>query len=172
MAVALGIRFAYGLRNRHKNQAVLRTYPNRRRAAKAAAVTFAAVIAPPVGAATDAAARADDDSYLEGETLDRFRSRSGELAAETAGEDQLTQAFIEDAYQVGYTYRPTFGGPESPGGQLEEDDRVRQSAFDFPAVYAFFDPWRDFKRRLNEKRYLQLTGHYATMFHSRASVTH
>lgn len=143
---------------------MLRACSKCRRSARAAALIFAAFIAPSYGAASESAAPTDDDLYLEGETLDDFRDSSGELAAETGGEERLSPEFVADAHQVGYAHRPVFGGPESPEGQLEENDRVREAAFEFPAIYEFFDPWRDFKRRLNEKRYLQLTGHYATMF--------
>lgn len=67
-------------------------------------------------------------------------------------------------YKSGYSEKPVFGGPNSPQGQLEEDDRVKEPAFRFPAVDDAFQPWRDWKRGLNEKHGLQLSGHYSTLF--------
>ena len=67
-------------------------------------------------------------------------------------------------YKSGYSGKPIFGGPNSPQGQLEEDDRVKDPAFRFPAVDDAFQPWRNWKRGLNEKHGLQLSGHYSTLF--------
>ena len=84
-------------------------------------------------------------------------------AAENAGsEDADTEA--TPGYKIGYSTRPAFGGPNSPEGQLEEDDRIKEPAFRFPRVYGFFEPWRDWKRRLNEEHGFQLTGHYSTLY--------
>jgi len=67
-------------------------------------------------------------------------------------------------YKVGYTERPIFGGPNSPVGQLEEGDRVTEPAFRFPAIYDATEPWREWKRRQNEKHGLQISGHYSTLY--------
>ena len=69
-----------------------------------------------------------------------------------------------DQYQSGYSTKPVFGGPNSPEGQLEEDDRVKEPAFRFPAVYDFFQPWRDWKRQQNDDHGFQLSGHYSTLY--------
>ncbi|MDA9982901.1 carbohydrate porin [Gammaproteobacteria bacterium] len=66
-------------------------------------------------------------------------------------------------YKAGYSTRPRFGGPNSPEGQLEDNDRVTKPAFRFPAIDNFFGPWREWKRRLNEDDGFQITGHYATL---------
>lgn len=67
-------------------------------------------------------------------------------------------------YQVGYTTKPAFGGPNSPDGQLEEDDRVKEPAFRFPRVYDYFQPWRDWKQQQNEDHGFQFSGHYSTLY--------
>ena len=67
-------------------------------------------------------------------------------------------------YKAGYSTKPRFGGPNSPEGQLEEDDRVKKPAFRFPAVYDSFESWRDWKRRQNEEHGFQFSGHYSTLY--------
>lgn len=81
--------------------------------------------------------------------------------------DVLTCPEVE--YKAGYATRPRFGGPNSPEGQLEEDDRVTKPAFRFPAIDNIFEPWRQWKRRQNEDHGFQLTGHYATLAQSLSS---
>jgi len=66
-------------------------------------------------------------------------------------------------YKIGYALKPVFGGPNSPEGQLEDDDRVLEPAFRLPGVYDAFEPWRNWKRGLNENQGLQFTGHYTTL---------
>ena len=83
-------------------------------------------------------------------------------ADESVADDASTEA--TPSYKIGYSTRPAFGGPNSPEGQLEEDDRIKEPAFRFPRVYGFFEPWRDWKRRLNEEHGFQLTGHYSTLY--------
>jgi len=67
-------------------------------------------------------------------------------------------------YKVGYKDRPTIGGPNSPAGQMEETDRVKEPAFRFPAIYDATKPWRDWKKRLNEDYGVQFSGHYTTLY--------
>jgi len=69
-----------------------------------------------------------------------------------------------DSYKVGYRTKPVFGGPNSPEGQLEESDRIKEPAFRFPAVYNTFEPWRDWKKKLNDDHGIQITGHYTTLY--------
>jgi porin len=82
-----------------------------------------------------------------------------------AEENAITASdVIPDSYKAGYSTKPAFGGPNSPEGQLEEDDRVKEPAFRFPAVYGAFQPWRDWKTTQNEKHGFQLSGHYSTLY--------
>ncbi len=66
-------------------------------------------------------------------------------------------------YRVGYQGKPIFGGPNSPEGQLEDDDRLREPAFRFPGIYNAFEPWREWKQTLNDDGGLQFTAHYTTL---------
>jgi porin len=85
-------------------------------------------------------------------------------------EAQKTQK-DEPPHKAGYRQKPVFGGPNSPGGQLEENDRDRDPAFRFPAIDAVFDDWNSWKRRLNEEHGLKFTGHYATLGQRSTSAT-
>ena len=70
-----------------------------------------------------------------------------------------------EKYKVGYAEtKPAFGGPTSPQGQLEEADRIKDPAFRFPAIDAFFQPCTDTRKSLHEKHGVQLNGHYSVMF--------
>lgn len=88
----------------------------------------------------------------------------GLLSAQAAENASAAAETTPDGYKAGYSEKPAFGGPNSPEGQLEEDDRVKEPAFRFPAVYDAFQPWRDWKRKQNDKHGFQLTGHYSTLY--------
>lgn len=78
----------------------------------------------------------------------------------------------QEQYKSGYSNKPAFGGPNSPQGQLEEDDRVKEPVFRLPKAYSAFAPWRDWKRGLNEKHGLQFSGHYSSLYQkANTSVT-
>jgi porin len=81
---------------------------------------------------------------------------TGGLVANDRTDDQ-------DAYKIGYSTRSIWGGPNSPEGQLEEMDRIREPAFHFPSIYDPFEPWRDWKRRLNDEQGIEFNGHYSTL---------
>ena len=66
-------------------------------------------------------------------------------------------------HRAGYSTKPPFGGPNSPAGQIEEADRVREPVFRFPEIYDRTEPWRDWKTRLHQEHGLQLSGHYTTL---------
>lgn len=78
--------------------------------------------------------------------------------------DETTASSEAVGYKSGYSQTPAFGGPNSPEGQLEESDRIKEPAFRFPAIYNFFQPWRDWKRKQNEDHGFQLTGQYTTLY--------
>ena len=69
-------------------------------------------------------------------------------------------------YKSGYSTKPVFGGPNSPEGQLEDNDRVRQPAFRFPAIDDAFEPWRNWKKDLSDEQGIQFSGHYTTLYQS------
>ena len=71
---------------------------------------------------------------------------------------------IPVGYKAGYTNKPVFGGPNSPEGQLEEDDRIKAPVFRFDEVNKVFKPWSDWKRGVNEEHGFQIIGHYATLY--------
>lgn len=77
---------------------------------------------------------------------------------------EIDSSATKEEKKVGYSTIPAFGGPNSPEGQLEESDRVKEPAFRFPAIYDFFQPWRDWKKKQNEDYGFQLTGHYTMLF--------
>lgn len=60
--------------------------------------------------------------------------------------------------------RPPFGGPNSPEGEVVDTDTVRDPAFRFPAFDEAFEPWNDWKRRLNEEHNFQFSAHYSTLY--------
>jgi len=74
--------------------------------------------------------------------------------------------FTANDYKVGYSNKLVFGGPNSPEGQLEENDRVTDPVFRLPGVYKATEPWRDWKRGLNDDYGFQFSGHYSTLFQS------
>lgn len=68
------------------------------------------------------------------------------------------------SHKSGYSTRPAFGGPNSPAGQMEETDRIKEPVFRFPRIYDKTQPWRDWKKRQHEENGLQLSGHYTTLY--------
>jgi len=64
----------------------------------------------------------------------------------------------------GFQGQPGFGGPASVGGQLEEDDEVKEPAIRIPAIDTFFQPWFDWKKKLNERYGFQLGLDYNMMY--------
>ena len=93
-------------------------------------------------------------------------------SAEQAGKGEAASA--RDKERVGFSARqsktgftdgpPTFGGPTSTEGDLEEADRKTTPAFRFPAVDAAFKPWQYWKSRVNADRGVQVSVHYSTLF--------
>ena len=64
----------------------------------------------------------------------------------------------------GFSGDSGFGGPTTVGEQLREDDELKEPAFRFPGFYAFFTPWFDWKRKLNEQYGLQLGFDYNALY--------
>ena len=93
---------------------------------------------------------------------------------ESAGDEEAIQeAAAEEKegakkkpHKAGYEKKAVFGGPNSPGGQLEEDDQVKEPAFRFPAFDRTMGRWFDWKRRVNEEHGFQMGGHYVSLYQS------
>ncbi len=83
-------------------------------------------------------------------------------------------AYAEDAAgkrsKSGYRGDSGFGGPTSIEEQLREDDELKEPAFRFPAFDAFFTPWFEWKKSLNEKYGLQLGLDYQALYHVASDV--
>ena len=105
-----------------------------------------------------AAQVADDEGFSE--------ASDGLAEGLSSGMPATSSRFLSSAHRVGYNYRPVFGGPNSPAGQMEETDRVTEPAFRLPGIYNKTQPWRDWKKRQNEEHGLQLSGHYTTLYQS------
>jgi porin len=69
---------------------------------------------------------------------------------------QLCGALAFADQKSGYTDDEDFGGPGSVEGQLEEDDRVKDPVFRFPAIDRMLEPWFGWKGKLNENHGLAL----------------
>jgi porin len=79
--------------------------------------------------------------------------------------EEQPRGFSSRRSKTGYTTkRPPFGGPNSPAGELEEADRVRDPAFRFPRIDAAFKPWNDWKTRADDEHGFQISAHYSTMY--------
>ncbi|MGI9309791.1 MAG: carbohydrate porin [Gammaproteobacteria bacterium] len=114
-----------------------------------------------------AADEASADKQRESQALDTgsFEEASDDYAEVLAGDLEVPdEERFEQAYKVGYSRRPIFGGPNSPEGQLESNDRVTDPAFRLPGVYDFFEPWLNWKKGLNDDYGFQFSGHYSTLF--------
>ncbi|MDK9760261.1 hypothetical protein KIV40_34535, partial [Vibrio sp. D173a] len=70
----------------------------------------------------------------------------------------------EKTHKSGYDRKPEFSGPDSPKGQLEENDRVKEAAFRFPAFDGLFTNWNSIKQELDNQYGLKFGGHYSTMY--------
>ena len=128
------------------------------RALVAAGLTLQLLVAP----SAFGESHAGDSERPLGNT-EALETTSDEFAEAVAGDLESSRGFLERAHKVGYSELPVFGGPNSPQGQLEENDRVTDPAFRLPAVYGVFEPWRNWKRGMNEKYGFQFTGHYSTL---------
>ena len=90
------------------------------------------------------------------------------LALQTAGatsaSEEVTDSAWKGDHKVGYTRKPVFGGPNSPEGQIEDNDQVKYPIIRWPWAYEAAAPWRERKALLNEQHNFQLSGHYATLY--------
>ncbi|NIS89134.1 MAG: hypothetical protein GTN98_03460 [Woeseiaceae bacterium] len=66
--------------------------------------------------------------------------------------DQESGGEITGGSQSGYDDIETFGGPESVGARLQENDAVHESRFRFDGLQRMLGPYFDWKRQVNEER--------------------
>jgi len=66
--------------------------------------------------------------------------------------EQSSEASNEDATQSGFKDIAQFGGPESVGARLQENDAIRESRYQFDGLQGVLGPYFDWKRRVNEER--------------------
>jgi len=71
-----------------------------------------------------------------------------------AQDDGATPAAEAEAARSVYENIPQFGGPTSVGGQLAEDASVGPE-YRMPRLQNFFEPWNNFKTRVNDRYGLQ-----------------
>jgi len=86
------------------------------------------------------------------------------------GTESILEAATEKQTKSGFQREGSFGGPTSVGEQLRKDDEVKEPAVRFPKFDAFFKPWFDFKKSLNEQYGLKLGFDYNTLYQG-ASAT-
>ncbi len=85
-------------------------------------------------------------------------------AEQGAASEELSKE--EKPRKAGYKKKAVFGGPNSPEGQLEEDDQVKEPALRFPVFDRAMERWFDWKRRVNEEHGFQIGGHYVSLYQS------
>jgi porin len=88
----------------------------------------------------------------------------------TVGTESSLEAASEKQTKSGFQQDATLGSPSSVGEQLREDDVAKGPAARFPKFDAFFKPWFDFKRNLNDQYGLKLGFDYNVLY-QRASET-
>jgi porin len=93
-------------------------------------------------------------------------AQQGEQAGQSSGAEDVDAVTMGQTGNTksGFRGRPGLGGPTSVGAQLEEDDEVKEPAIRIPAIDKFFQPWFDWKRRLNENYGLQLGLDYNALY--------
>jgi hypothetical protein len=69
---------------------------------------------------------------------------------EQAGDSQST------GFQAGYGDVPEFGGPDGVSGQLKTADEARASTFQWETPESWFQPWYDWKRRIQDENGLAM----------------
>ena len=72
-------------------------------------------------------------------------------AAESSDEQQ-SESSTEDGTQSGFSDIAQFGGPESVGARLKENDAIRESRYRFDGLQNLLGPYFDWKRRVKEER--------------------
>ncbi len=91
-------------------------------------------------------------------------SSAGETAGNKESDPPVAPGSDERRSKSGYESVGDFGGPTSVRGELEEEDRIKEPAFRFPAIDTALQPWFDTKKDLNDRLGLQFGVHYTTTF--------
>jgi porin len=85
-------------------------------------------------------------------------------AGEAANDEVNAEEPAEPTHKAGFKRRPPFGGPNTPGGMAEEDDRVKKPAMRLGGFDGALGPWFKWKRRVSEEHGLQISGHYVSLY--------
>jgi porin len=85
-------------------------------------------------------------------------------ATEQVGDKQQT------GFQAGYGDVPEFGGPDGVSGQLKKADEARASTFEWEAPGRWFQPWYDWKGRMQDENGLAM-GFFFSFLGQTASET-
>jgi len=91
-------------------------------------------------------------------------SSAGETSGKKVSDPSVVSGNDGRHSKSGYESDGGFGGPTSVQGELEEEDRINQPAFRFPAIDAALQPWFDYKKDLKDRYGLQFGVHYTTTF--------
>ena len=73
-------------------------------------------------------------------------------------------------FQSGFDDVPQFGGPDGVSGQLRESDRARESTFQWEAPQRWFEPWFDWKGRVQEDYGVALGFFGSTVYQNASDV--
>jgi porin len=81
-----------------------------------------------------------------------WQSAQAQDAAQDEQGEQQSGTSTEDGTQSGYQDIAVFGGPESVGARLQENDAIRESRYEFDGLQKALGPYFDWKRRVKEER--------------------
>jgi len=90
-------------------------------------------------------------------------SQASDLQTEEGPSEENEQP-AERTHKSGFDQKAVFGGPNSPEGAIEEDDRIKAPAFRWGGFDGLISPWFEWKKGVNERHGLQLTGHYVALY--------
>ncbi len=88
---------------------------------------------------------------LAGVTLFWQVAQAQDSTAEN-GDEQQSESTNEDVTQSGFKGIAQFGGPESVGARLQENDEIREGRFQFDGLQSALGSYFDWKRRVKEER--------------------
>ena len=81
-----------------------------------------------------------------------WQSAQAQDSASQNDDEQQSESATEDGTQSGFSDIAQFGGPESVGARLQENDAVRESRYQFDGLQTALGPYFDWKRRVKEER--------------------
>ena len=81
-----------------------------------------------------------------------WHSAQAQESPPESSNEQTSETSSEDGTQSGYKDIAQFGGPESVGARLQENDAIRESRYQIDGLQTALGPYFDWKRRVNEER--------------------